>query len=127
MATTAIIVSVADEQYHYDQGVWYASANGGYMVAQAPVGGTIITIPGNAQIVVVNNTTSYYYGGAYYGQSGTQYKVVPPPAGAVVDNLPEGGEEVKIGDQTYVKIGEAYYQPVQVNGNDKYEVAQVEQ
>ncbi|MDR2919500.1 MAG: DUF6515 family protein [Tannerella sp.] len=127
LATTAIIVSVADAQYHYDQGVWYAANNGGYTVVQAPVGGAVTTIPSGAQTVVVNNTTNYYYGGAYYEKDGSQYKVVAPPAGAVVDNLPEGGEEVKIGDQTYVKIGETYYQPVQVDGKNKYEVAQVEE
>ena len=120
------MVSVENEQYHYDQGVWYSQTNGGYTVVQAPVGGTVTTIPSNSQPVVVNNVTNYYYGGAYYEKSGTQYKVVPPPAGAVVDNLPEGGEEVKIGDQTYVKIGETYYQPVKVDGKEKYEVAQVE-
>jgi hypothetical protein len=127
LTATAIIVSVENEKYHYDQGVWYSQASNGYTVVQAPVGGTITTLPSNAQTVVVNNTTNYYYGGAYYEKSGSQYKVVAPPAGAVVDGLPEGGEEVKIGDQTYVKVGETYYQPVKVDGKDKYEVAQVEQ
>lgn len=126
LATTAIVVAVADAQYHYDQGVWYSQSNGGYTVVQAPVGGTVTTIPSGAQTVVVNNTTNYYYGGAFYEKDGTTYKVVPPPAGAVVDKLPEGGEEVKIGDQTYVKIGETYYQPVQVDGQNKYEISQVE-
>ena len=126
LATTAIVVAVADASYHYDQGVWYSQASGGYTVVAAPVGGTVTTIPSNAQPVVVNNTTNYYYGGAYYEKSGTQYKVVAPPAGAVVDGLPEGGEEVKIGDQTYVKVGETYYQPVKEDGKDKYEVAQIE-
>jgi len=124
LAVTAIVVSVENAQYHYDQGVWYSQTSGGYTVVQAPVGGTVTTIPTSSQPVVVNNTTNYYYGGAYYEKDGTQYKVVPPPAGAVVEGLPEGGEEVKIGDQTYVKVGDTYYQPVQDN---KYEVAQVEQ
>jgi hypothetical protein len=127
LATTAIIVSVENAQYQYDQGVWYSSTSGGYTVVQAPVGGTVTTIPANNQPVVINNVTNYYYGGAYYEKTADgQYKVVPPPAGAIVDNLPEGGEEVKIGDQTYVKIGETYYQPVKVDGKDKYEVVQVE-
>jgi hypothetical protein len=126
LAVTAIVVSVENEKYHYDQGVWYTQTGGGYTVVQAPVGGTVTTIPSNTQTVVVNNVTNYYYGGAYYQKSGTTYKVVPPPAGAVVENLPEGGEEVKIGNQTYVKIGETYYQPVQVDGKNKYEVVQVE-
>jgi hypothetical protein len=126
LAVTAIVVSVENEKYRYDQGVWYAPSGGGYTVVQAPVGGTVTTIPSGNQTVVVNNVTNYYYGGAYYQKSGTTYKVVPPPAGAVIENLPEGGEEVKIGDQTYVKIGETYYQPVQEDGKNKYEVVQVE-
>ncbi len=127
LAVTAIVVSVENAQYHYDQGVWYSQSSGGYTVVQAPVGGTVTTIPSGNQPVVVNNVTNYYYGGAYYEKSSDgKYKVVAPPAGAVVDNLPEGGEEVRIGDQTYVKIGETYYQPVEVDGKDKYEVAQIE-
>jgi hypothetical protein len=127
LAVTAIIISVENEKYHYDQGVWYTQSNNGYTVVQAPVGGTVTTIPSGSQPVVVNNVTNYYYGGAYYEKSGTQYKVVAPPAGAIVEGLPDGGEEVKIGDQTYVKVGETYYQPVNVSGKDKYEVAQVEE
>jgi len=126
LAVTAIVVSVNNAQYHYDQGVWYSPSSSGYIVVQAPVGGTITTVPSGTQTVIVNNTTNYYYGGAYYEKDSKGYTVVAPPAGAVVDNLPEGGEEVKIGDQTYVKVGETYYSPVQVDGKNKYEVVQVE-
>lgn len=48
-------------------------------------------------------------------------------SGTVVDKLPEGAEEVKVGDNTYVKYGETYYQPVQVEGEGKYEVADVQE
>jgi hypothetical protein len=127
LATTAIIVSIENQKYHYDQGVWYASTTGGYTVVQAPVGATVATVPTGSQTVVVNNVTNNYYGGAYYmKQPDGTYKVVPPPAGAVVDNLPEGGKEVKVGDQTYVVVGETYYAPIKVDGKDKYEVVQVE-
>jgi hypothetical protein len=40
--------------------------------------------------------------------------------------LPEGGGEIKVGDQTYIKIGDTYYLPVQVDGKDMYEIAQVD-
>jgi hypothetical protein len=127
LAITAIIVSVDNEEYHYDEGTWYQEEDkGGYTVVEAPVGGTVTKIPSNSQPVTVNNTTNYYYGGTFYEKDGQKYKVVPPPAGAVVDGLPEGAEEVKIGDQTYVKYGDVYYQPVKVDGKDKYEVVQVE-
>lgn len=127
MATTAIIVSVNNAQYHYDQGVYYAPSNGGYVVVAAPVGATITTLPTNYETVTVNETTNnYYYGGTYYEKSAEGYTVVPPTAGCVVENLPEGGEEVKVGDQTYVKVGETYYSPIEKNGKNLYEVVDVQ-
>jgi hypothetical protein len=126
IATTAIIVSIENQQYHYDQGVYYVSSNDGYTVVEAPVGATITTLPPGTQTIVINETTNYYYGGAYYEKSGDKYTVVPPTAGAIIENLPEGGEEVKIGDVTYVKVGETYYQPTQKDGKDVYEVVKIE-
>jgi ribosomal 50S subunit-recycling heat shock protein len=127
IATTAIIISIESQQYHYDQGVYYVAVDGGYTVVQAPVGATITTLPTNSQTVVINETTNnYYYGGTYYEKSDGGYTVVPPTAGTVVENLPEGGEEVKIGDVTYVKFGETYYQPIDQDGKSMYEVVQIE-
>jgi Family of unknown function (DUF6515) len=127
LAATAIIVSVANQQYRYDQGVYYVASGGGYTVVPAPVGATVTTLPAGSQTVVVNETTNnYYYGGTYYEKSGGGYTVVAPTAGTVVESLPEGGEEVRIGDVTYVKIGETYYQPIEKDGKGMYEVVQVE-
>jgi hypothetical protein len=127
LAATAIVVSVNNQQYHYDSGVFYSPGNGGYTAVAAPVGATVSTIPSSAQPVVVNQTTNnYYYGGTYYEKSDGGYTVVPPTAGTVVENLPEGGEEVTIGDQKYVKVGETYYIPVQKDGKNVYEVAEVD-
>jgi len=126
MATTAIIISIESQQYHYDQGVYYVSSSGGYTVVQAPVGATVETIPKEAEVVEVNETTNnYYYGGAYYEKSDLGYTVVPATAGTIVPHLPEGGEEVKVGDQTYVQFGETYYQPIQLDGEDMYEIVEV--
>lgn len=126
LATTAIIVSIENQKYHYDQGVYYVESNGGYTVVQAPVGATVEAIPKEAEVVKVNETTNnYYYGGAYYEKSEMGYTVVPATAGTIVPHLPEGGEEVKIGDVTYVQFGETYYQPIQVDGKDMYEIVEV--
>jgi hypothetical protein len=126
LAATAIIVTVANQQYHYDQGVYYVASSGGYTVVPAPVGATIATLPPASQTVVINETTNnYYYGGTYYEKSDKGYTVVPPTAGSVVESLPEGGKEVKIGDVTYVQVGETYYQPIQQNGKNMYEVVDV--
>lgn len=128
LAATAIIISVENQQYHYDQGVYYMPSNGGYTVVQAPIGATITTLPPSSQTVVVNETTNnYYYGGTYYEKDSKGYTVVAPTAGTVVENLPEGGEETKIGDVTYVKVGETYYQPIDQDGKNMYEVVQIEE
>ncbi len=128
MAATAIIVTVANQQYHYDQGVYYVASNGGYTVVPAPVGATIVSLPPGSQTVVINETTNnYYYGGTYYEKKPSGYVVVPPTAGAVVEKLPEGGKEVKVGDVTYVQVGETYYQPITKEGKDMYEVVDVKE
>ena len=127
IATTAIIVSVESQQYHYDQGLFYVQDGDGYVVVEAPQGAVVTVIPSEAKEVEVSPAViNYYYGNTYYEKSDGGYTVVPPPAGAIVDVLPEGGEEVKVGEETYVKIGDTYYLPVQVDGKDMYEIAQVE-
>jgi hypothetical protein len=126
LAVTAVVVTVANQQYHYDQGVYYTSANGGYTVVQAPVGAVVTTIPPGSQTVVINETTNnYYYGGTYYEKKPDGYVVVPPTAGSVVENLPEGGKEVKLGEVTYVQVGDTYYQPIEKDGKSVYEVVDV--
>ena len=95
-------------------------------MVSAPVGGTITTLPPNAQTVVVNETVNnYYYGGDFYEKNEKGYSVVPATAGTIVPNLPEGGKEVKVGDQTYVQFGEIFYQPIQVEGKNMYEIVEV--
>lgn len=121
MAATAIVVTVANTRYHYDQGVWYEPASGGYRVVPAPIGATITTLPSG---VVKVSETEYYYGGAYYQKTTEGYTVIAPQAGTVVENLPPGGEEVTVGDRKYVAFGDIYYQPIEEDG-PKYEVVEV--
>lgn len=97
----------------------------GFVAVQAPVGGEVPDIPKEAEKVEVNETNNYYYGGAFYEKNADGYIVVPATAGTIVPGIPEGGEEVKIGDVTYVQFGETYYQPIQVDGKDMYEIAEV--
>ncbi len=93
-----------------------------------PLGLPLKTLPKETEKVEVNETTNnYYYGGAFYEKSDLGYTVVPATAGTIVPNLPEGGEEVKIGEVTYVQFGETYYQPIQVDGNDMYEIVEVKE
>jgi hypothetical protein len=83
-------------------------------------------MPQGAETVTNGSSSGWYYAGAYYEKTADGYKVVSPAAGTVVQNLPEGGKEVKIGDQTYVQVGDTFYQPIQQDGKNMYEVAQVE-
>ncbi|MEN9597982.1 MAG: hypothetical protein RL596_293 [Bacteroidota bacterium] len=99
MAATAIIIHVNSIDYQYDRGLWFQPDNNGYVVVQAPVDGTVKTIPENHEKVVVNNITNYYYAGAFYEKTADGYKVIAP---------------------------QTYYSPVQVDGKNMYEIVQVE-
>lgn len=128
LAVTAIVVSIDDQEYNYDEGVFYVESDGGYVVVEAPQGATVKVIPKESEVVQVSPTVNnYYYGGTFYEQKDGSYSVVPPPAGATVSHLPEGAEEVKVGDETYVKYGDTYYMPVQVDNEEMYEIVQVEE
>ncbi len=121
---------LAEEEYYYDEGVFYLKGSGGYTVVAAPVGGVVKTIPSGYETIVLDEASgvkNYYWGGTFYEKVSNGYKVVPPTSGAVVENMADGGEEVKMGDVTYVKLGETYYQPIQENGKDMYEVVDVEE
>ena len=116
-----------DGEYYYDQGVYYLKGDGGYTVVSAPIGAKIKTLPSGYETVTIDDKTkNYYYGGTFYEKSTDGYIVVAPMAGAVVENISDGAEEVKLGDITYVKMGETYFQPIQLNGKNMYEVADVE-
>jgi len=120
------VLNIEDE-YWYDEGTYYIKSEGGYTVVAAPLGAKIKTLPdGYETITLEDNTKNYYYGGTFYEKSSTGYTVVAPIAGSVVEHVSEGAEEVKMGDVTYLKMGETYYQPIQQNGKDMYEVADVE-
>ncbi|MGX5818907.1 DUF6515 family protein [Chitinophaga lutea] len=127
MAVTAIVVSVNNQKYHYDQGVYYSQqSNGQYQVVPAPVGAVVSSLPSGYSVSNVDGESYYYYNGAYYTKSGSSYTVVSPPEGAVVGKLPEGAKEVTIDGQKYVEYNGTYYQPVQQNGQNSYEVVAAE-
>ncbi len=123
IATTAIIVTVADHAYHYDHGEYYVQTDGGYKVVPAPVGAVVNTLPAEATKVVAGGVKYYYYSGAFYmKQAANSYIVVTPPVGAVVDKLPEGAETRQVDGKAYVYYEGTYYQPI--SGNS-YEVVHI--
>jgi hypothetical protein len=124
VATTAIIVSVADEEYHYDEGVYYEKSGDGYKVVPAPIGAEVSDLPDGKQKIDVDGKTYYYYGGAYYVKSGGKYKVVAAPAGAVVTQLPDGTTEKTVDGQKYMEYNGTFYEPISKDGKDAYIVTE---
>jgi len=127
MAVTAIVVSVHDQKYHYDQGVYYSQQpSGSYAVVPAPVGAVVSSIPSGYSVANVDGVSYYYYNGAFYTKSGSSYTVVAPPEGAVIGKLPDGAKEVTIDGNKYVEYNGTYYQPVSHEGQNSYEVVAAE-
>jgi len=127
MVTTAVIVSVSNQSYYYDQGVYYTQVSGGYTVVPAPVNIVVVELPDGVEMVPIDNTvTVYYFSGTFYTKTDDGYKVIVAPDGAIVTNIPEGGEEEEIGGQTYVVYNGVYFQPLSQDGKDVYQVVEME-
>jgi hypothetical protein len=125
MFTTAVMISVANQSYYYNEGVYYSPSGSGYVVVQAPVGAAVTVLPSDYTLVVVSNDTYYYYGGTFYTISSGTYTVVTAPVGAVVKALPEGAEEVEVNGTKLIKYNDTFFQPVALGGEDAYEVVDV--
>ena len=52
--------------------------------------------------------------------------MVQAPNGAVVYNLPDGAVATNLGGVSYLRYNGVYYLPTQVDGQDAYEVVQVQ-
>ena len=59
MATTAIVVSAANDQgqqtdYYYDRGTWYQKQGDVYIAIAAPIGSVITDLPDGCETVTVS-------------------------------------------------------------------------
>ena len=126
LAVTAIIVSHNNQKYHYDSGVYYVEASGGYNVVPPPVNITVVTIPEEKEPITYNDETYYYYAGTFYTKSSDWYTVIKAPDGAIVTNIPDGAEEEEIDGSSYVVYNDIYCQPLSQDGNDMYQVVAME-
>ena len=124
LTANAILFSVADQQYYYDNGVYYSPSGNGYSVVAPPVGAVVSYLPAGYLTVPVGDAVYYYYGGAFYISQGGSFRVVPAPAGAIVTEIPEGATEQVINGENYLLYNNTYYQPISQNGQDAYEVVQ---
>ncbi|MEM9159335.1 MAG: DUF6515 family protein [Verrucomicrobiota bacterium] len=71
----AISIRVGDARYHFHDGRYYRKVGNRYIVAKAPRGAIIRTLPRGYTKVVVKGRTYYRYGDVYY-QSGRKGYVV---------------------------------------------------
>ena len=113
-------------QYQYNDGVFYAPADGGYRVVPPPVNAQVPSLPSGYNTIQVADQTFYYFGGIFYMQTENGYVVTDAPPGAIVYNLPDGCEQVQADNITYLKYNGAYFQPIQYNGQNAYEVVDIE-
>jgi Family of unknown function (DUF6515) len=113
-------------QLRYYQGVYYQPVNGGYQVIPPPLNVTIQFLPQGYTTLTIGGTVYYYFGGVFYLFTQNGFMVVRAPAGAIVPNLPEGCEQVQAGNTLFLKYNSAYYQPIVYNGQNVYEVVEME-
>ena len=125
LAADAFLFSIAGQQYYYDYGVYYQPSGNGYAVVAPPIGAVVSYLPDGYVTVQVGDALYYYYGGAFYISMGNSYRVVPAPAGAIVYEIPEGAAEQVINGINYLLYNNTYYLPISQNGQDAYEVVEV--
>jgi len=125
LATDAILLSIANQQYYYDQGVYYQPSSGGYAVVAAPTGALVSFLPPGYETTSVGNDEFFYYGGTFYIDTGNGYQVVAAPVGAIVTQIPDGAVQQNINGESYLLYNNVYYQPISQDGQDAYQVVQL--
>ena len=126
LPAAAIVIAFNNVEYRYDDGVYYQPGNNGYQAVAPPVGAYIPSLPAGYATTEVGGIDYYYYGGVFYAATQDGYQIVRAPAGAIVYNLPEGCQQVQAGDIVYLQYGNSFFQPIQFNGQDAYEVVDME-
>ena len=126
LAADAFYFSLANQAYYYDDGVYYEPGNGGYTAVPPPIGAVVNALPEGYETTMVGNDTFYYYGGAFYAYTDQGYQVIAAPAGAVITELPQGAVQQDIDGQTYMVYNNVYYAPISQDGQDAYEVVQMD-
>ncbi len=125
LATDAILLSIANQRYYYDQGVYYQPSSGGYAVVAAPIGALVSFLPPGYETTSVGNDEFFYYGGTFYIDTGNGYQVVAAPVGAIVTQIPDGAVQQNINGESYLLYNNVYYQPISQDGQDAYQVVQL--
>jgi hypothetical protein len=126
LTVNAIMFNWGGANYYYDNGVYYQPYGSGYNVVAPPVGAVVSYLPSGYQEVQGGDGGNYfYYGGTFYISQGGSFRVVPGPVGAIVTEIPQGATDQQINGQEYLLYNNTYYAPISQNGQDAYEVVQV--
>lgn len=125
LARDAFIFSLANRRYYYDEGVYYQPVAGGYIVVSAPIGAVVSSLPDGYETVQVGDDYFYYFGGTFYIGLDQGFQVVNAPPGAIVMDIPDGATQQNINGEIYLVYNNTYYEPVSFNGQDAYQVVQV--
>ena len=92
-----------------------------------PLGAIITGLPNGYATVNVGGIDYFYYGGTFYVAAPDGYQIVQAPPGAIVYNLPDGCQQIQAGNNiTYLMYNNAYFQPIEYNGQNAYEVVEIE-
>jgi hypothetical protein len=75
----SISIQVGNFSFRYDNGIYYRQTKHGYVVAPAPRGAIIHSLPPGHARVVNNGYVYYCYNNVYYRQAPEGYIVVEPP------------------------------------------------
>lgn len=150
-------VFVGSNPYYYNDGVYYRSyQNGGYEVVAPPLDATVVRLPANAIVTIVDGQKYYQVGGTFYqeeiiGNNKLQYRVVGtdgvlntgsdegeyedmnavdeviPALGSRYNTLPVDSKVQVINQQKYfVAPNGIYYKEVIEGNNVRYEVTTVQ-
>ena len=125
MAADAYYFTLANQGYYYDYGVFYIPSGNGYLAVPPPIGALVGYLPDGFETLQVGDMIYYYFGGAFYVREGSSFRVVPAPQGAIIYQLPEGATEQLVNGDYYYLFNNVYYLPISQNGQDAYEVVQM--
>ena len=125
LAADAFYFTLAGQPYYYDYGVYYMPSGNGYAVCPPPVGAIVSYLPDGYTTVPLGDDVYYYFGGAFYISVDRGYQVVVAPIGAIVYQIPDGANEQVINGETYLLYNNTYFLPISQNGQDAYEVVQL--
>lgn len=150
-----VSLGVGGHPFFYHGGYFYRPAPAGYVVVDAPLGASVVSLPASAVRIEISGITYYQYADAYYQWhlARRAYVVVPPPAGApaepskgnmgpfapmpaepgpsgyapgeVLESLPIGYTAEVINGVQYYRYGSDYFMPTQRDGHEVYVVVHI--